>query len=68
VGVFFPVDTQRDIDPRFFPSGVVASLLVEVFLLVGGLSVVVGPLVTGLVATLIALDLNIVIHVLGLSA
>lgn len=49
-------------------GGVVASLLVEVFLLVGGLSVVVGPLVTGLVATLIALDLNIVIHVLGLSA
>jgi hypothetical protein len=48
-------------------GGVVASLLVEVFLLVGGLSVVVVPLVTGLVATLIALNLKIVVHVLGLS-
>ena len=51
----------------FLPSGVVASLLVEVFALVSGLLTVVVPLVTGLVATLVALNLTIVVHVLGLS-
>ena len=69
VSVVFPVYTQQRIDSRFFfsPSGVVASLLVEVFALVSGLLTVVVPLVTGLVATLLTLNLNIVVHVLGLS-
>ena len=68
VSVFFAVNTQQHIDSRFFsPSGVVASLLVEVFALVSGLLTVVVPLVTGLVATLLTLNLNIVVHVLGLS-
>ena len=69
VSGFFPVDdTQQRIDSLFFsPSGVVASLLVEVFAFVSGLLTVVVPLVTGLVATLLTLNLNIVVHVLGLS-